>query len=353
MARFLRQDAVVRVALADRVEHQLLRGVVDLGHHVAGALVIDPLDPLVAGGQQRAGAPHRRLGEGERIGHVRRARVGHRSPILAEAGLATASPDAYATRVPQIHLHAEPGDYAPLVLLPGDPNRATTHRPALRRRARQLQARQRASRPARLDRHLPRSPGERPDHAAWARPASPSWPRSCCGSGARQLIRVGTCGGIASGLRTGDLVIAISASPVDGATRTYLHGDPIRADRRLRADSRPRPRRGGGRHPVPRRAGRIGRRLLQHPIRTTPPSGASAGCWPSRWRRRHSSTCAARAGIQAACLLTRQRRRCRRTPPEETYLSPEELNAAVDEMIEVALIAATVDRLKHRARSDS
>src|SRR4029078_8578612 len=27
--------------------------------------------------------------------------------------------------MPQIHLHAETGDYAPLVLLPGDPNRAT------------------------------------------------------------------------------------------------------------------------------------------------------------------------------------------------------------------------------------
>ena len=27
--------------------------------------------------------------------------------------------------MPQIHLHAEVGDYAPLVLLPGDPNRAT------------------------------------------------------------------------------------------------------------------------------------------------------------------------------------------------------------------------------------
>ena len=27
--------------------------------------------------------------------------------------------------MPQIHLRAEEGDYAPLVLLPGDPNRAT------------------------------------------------------------------------------------------------------------------------------------------------------------------------------------------------------------------------------------
>ena len=27
--------------------------------------------------------------------------------------------------MPQLHLLAEPGDYAPVVLLPGDPNRAT------------------------------------------------------------------------------------------------------------------------------------------------------------------------------------------------------------------------------------
>ena len=29
--------------------------------------------------------------------------------------------------MPQIHLRAEPGDYAPVVLLPGDPNRATAN----------------------------------------------------------------------------------------------------------------------------------------------------------------------------------------------------------------------------------
>ena len=32
--------------------------------------------------------------------------------------------DATLGGVPQLHLHAEPGDYAPLVLLPGDPGRA-------------------------------------------------------------------------------------------------------------------------------------------------------------------------------------------------------------------------------------
>jgi len=44
--------------------------------------------------------------------------------------------------------------------------------------------------------------------------------------GVERLIRVGTCGGIGRGIRTGDIVIAAAATPVDGATATYLHGDP-------------------------------------------------------------------------------------------------------------------------------
>ena len=45
--------------------------------------------------------------------------------------------------------------------------------------------------------------------------------------GATRLIRVGTCGGIGRGIHTGDLVVATAAAPVDGSTRTYLHGDPF------------------------------------------------------------------------------------------------------------------------------
>jgi purine-nucleoside phosphorylase len=44
--------------------------------------------------------------------------------------------------------------------------------------------------------------------------------------GARRLVRVGTCGGIGAGIRTGDVVVATAAAPVDGATRTHLAGDP-------------------------------------------------------------------------------------------------------------------------------
>ncbi len=45
--------------------------------------------------------------------------------------------------------------------------------------------------------------------------------------GVKRFIRTGTCGGIGRGLKTGDIVVATAAVPADGATRTYLHGDPF------------------------------------------------------------------------------------------------------------------------------
>jgi len=45
--------------------------------------------------------------------------------------------------------------------------------------------------------------------------------------GAKHFIRTGTCGGVGKGLKTGDVVVATGAVPMDGATRTYLHGDPF------------------------------------------------------------------------------------------------------------------------------
>jgi purine-nucleoside phosphorylase len=60
---------------------------------------------------------------------------------------------------------------------------------------------------------------------------------------------------------------------------------------------------------------------------------------------------AARAGIQAACMLTVSDVLSEEVSSEETYLSPDQLAAAVDKMIEVTLIAApTVERLQHRPR---
>ena len=56
LAGLLGEDRVARVARPDRVEDERLGQVVRLGHHVAGALVVDLLEPLVAVHQDLAGA---------------------------------------------------------------------------------------------------------------------------------------------------------------------------------------------------------------------------------------------------------------------------------------------------------
>ena len=124
--------------------------------------------------------------------------------------------------MPQIHLRAEEGDYAPLVLLPGDPNRA-----------RRISERFDDGSVRQVNDHrgllgFTGTYGGVPVSVQTSGMGTPSLSivvEELLRLGARRLIRVGTCGGIAMGLRTGDLVIATASCPVDGATRTYLHGE--------------------------------------------------------------------------------------------------------------------------------
>ncbi len=129
----------------------------------------------------------------------------------------------YAVRMPQIHLRAEEGDYAPLVLLPGDPNRA-----------RRISERFDSGSVRQVNDHrglfgFTGTFNATPVSVQTSGMGTPSLSivvEELLNLGAKRLIRVGTCGGIASGLKTGDLVIASAACPVDGATATYLHGEP-------------------------------------------------------------------------------------------------------------------------------
>ena len=127
--------------------------------------------------------------------------------------------------MPQIHLRAEAEDYAPLVLLPGDPNRATWI-------AEKFDGGAGAARQVTSHRGLLGYTGTYhgvPVSVQTSGMGAPSISivvEELLRLGARRLIRVGTCGGIGRGIKTGDIVIASSAAPVDGATRTYLHGDP-------------------------------------------------------------------------------------------------------------------------------
>jgi purine-nucleoside phosphorylase len=128
--------------------------------------------------------------------------------------------------MPQIHLRAEPGDYAPLVLLPGDPARATLV-------AGMLDGGPGAARLVNEHRSLLGYTGTYKGVPVSVQTSGMGTPsisivlEELLRLGARRLIRIGTCGGIGRGLRTGDIVVATGAAPVDGATRTYLHGEPF------------------------------------------------------------------------------------------------------------------------------
>jgi purine-nucleoside phosphorylase len=161
--------------------------------------------------------------------------------------------------------------------------------------------------------------------------------------GVRQLIRVGTCGGIGPGIKTGDLVVATAATPADGATRTYLHGDPYApaADFGLvralveTAEARGQKPHVGG--------------VATVDVFYNPDSD-----YFSKWRDRGvlafemetsvlyylaARAKAAGADVAAATILTVSDVLSETAGSEETYMPLDELNHAIERMIEIALDA--------------
>jgi purine-nucleoside phosphorylase len=237
--------------------------------------------------------------------------------------------------MPQIHLRAEEGDYAPLVLLPGDPNRA--RRIADRfdaGSARQVNEHRALYGYTGTFRGVPVSV----QTSGMGTPSLSIVVEELLRLGARQLIRVGTCGGIAPGLRTGDLVIATAACPVDGATRTYLHGEAYApaADfplTRALVDA-------AAAEGIEARTGLVASVDVFY---------NTDADYARRWRDRgvlafemEASALfflAARAGAAAACALTVSDVLGDDVTTEDSYLPLDELDRAIDRMIDVALIA--------------
>jgi DeoD family purine-nucleoside phosphorylase len=127
--------------------------------------------------------------------------------------------------MPQIHLRAEPGDYAPIVLLPGDPNRATTIASLFDgglEAARKVNEHRLAFGYTGTFGGVPVSV----QTTGMGAPSAAIVVEELLRLGARRLVRVGTCGGIGRGIRTGEIVIASAAAAFDGTTATYLHGEP-------------------------------------------------------------------------------------------------------------------------------
>jgi DeoD family purine-nucleoside phosphorylase len=244
----------------------------------------------------------------------------------------------------QIHLRAEEGDYAPLVLLPGDPNRAT-------RVAEMLDGGLEKTRLVNDHRLLLGYTGTYkgvPVSVQTSGMGTPSLSivvEELLRLGGRRLIRIGTCGGIGRGIRTGDVLVATAAAPVDGATRTYLHGDPYApaADfdltRALVDEARAK-----GLEPF------IG------PVASVDVFYNPDDDYATKWRARGvlafemeaaalfllaARAAAAGDDVRAACILTVSDVLGEEATTEGTYMPLSELEAATERMIRVALEAGT------------
>ena len=125
-------------------------------------------------------------------------------------------------RMSQLHVRAEPGSVAPVVLLPGDPDRAT------------LIAETFFAAPRRYNdyRHLFGYTGTYKGMPVSVQATGMGCPSLAIVTeeiirlGATTLVRVGTCGAIAADVAPGDLVIASASVANEGTSRQYLGTAP-------------------------------------------------------------------------------------------------------------------------------
>jgi DeoD family purine-nucleoside phosphorylase len=244
--------------------------------------------------------------------------------------------------MPQIHLRAEPKDYAPLVLLPGDPNRATWI-------AQKFDGGAGAARQVNSHRGLLGYTGTYkgvPVSVQTSGIGAPSIAivvEELLRLGAERLIRVGTCGGIGRGIKTGEIVIATAATPADGATRTYLHGDPYAPT----ADF-------GLVRALVEAAEERGLKPHTGQVATVDVFYNPDSDYFSKWRSRGvlafemetsvlyylaSRANAAGANVTAATILTVSDVLSEEATSEESYLPLDELNRSIERTIEIALEA--------------
>ena len=228
-----------------------------------------------------------------------------------------------------IHIRAQAGDVAPIVLLPGDPGRAT-------RVAQQLES----ARCYNEFRGLLGYTGTYKDTPVSVQTTGMGAPSAAIVVeelallGAKTVVRIGTCGGTRADIHPTDLIIATAACPLDGTTRQYTDSEPYAPAatfRVVRALVEAAERLGAGHH--------VGL------VATEDALYAVAAEWPDRWAARgvlaqemEASaifTVAALRGLEAGCLLIASN-----SAGQHERLADEELVPAIDRMIEVALDAA-------------
>jgi DeoD family purine-nucleoside phosphorylase len=120
-----------------------------------------------------------------------------------------------------IHLKAHRNDYAPTVLLVGDPARAEKIGGILKN-----------SVLVNKNRSLLGYTGTYKNKKLSVQTTGMGCPSAAIvveeliQLGVKTLVRIGTCGGIGTHIKPLDIIAAVTASPFDGTTRTYLNGEP-------------------------------------------------------------------------------------------------------------------------------
>ena len=228
-----------------------------------------------------------------------------------------------------VHIRAQSDDVAPIVLLPGDPGRAT-------RVAERLDGARCYNEYRGLLGYTGSYRGTpvSVQTTGMGAPSAAIVVEELALLGAKTVVRIGTCGGTRPEIRPSDLIIATAACPLDGTTRQYLGGDPYAPAATFRVV-----------RALAEAAERLGARHHVGPVATEDALYAVTSEWAETWAARgvlaqemEASavfTVAALRGLEAGCLLTASN-----SAGEHERLPDDELSPAIDRMVEVALEAA-------------
>ena len=234
-----------------------------------------------------------------------------------------------------IHLRAEPGDYAEACLLPGDPLRARLVAERFLEDAREVNGERALLGYTGTFAGTPVSV----QATGMGGPSTAIVVEELVELGAKRLLRIGTCGGLAPDLALGDLVLALSAVPADGTTAQYLAGEPHAptADWDLL-------------HGAVHAAKELGRAVRVGPVVSTDvfydPDRGRAGRWAERgvvaveMEAAALFTIAALRGARAGALLVVSDL----IGDQRTRIPDTELRQAVEAMAELALRAVTATK---------
>ena len=231
-----------------------------------------------------------------------------------------------------VHLRGEPGDYAPAVLLPGDPLRAKYISETFFDSPRQVNSERGMLGFTGTFRGQPVSI----QATGMGCPSAAIVIEELAMLGVKRMLRIGTCGGLQPDLKLGDLIVAVSAVPAD-STALHITGEihAPTADWELV-------------HGAVHAAKELGKPVRVGPIVSSDVFYNSDQGQYQRWSDRGVLavemeaavlfTLGALRKVKAGCLLTVSDVV---VEGEFVRISDEEMKAAVDQMTELALAVAT------------